>query len=67
VILESFEIEELVDAMRRLISDRVGLEQMKRSSREKIGQWSVEAAVDGLICAVERTKRRPMESLRNNQ
>lgn len=67
VILESFEVEELVDAMRRLISDRVGLEQMKRSSREKIGQWSVEAAVDGLICAVERTKRRPMESLRNNQ
>ncbi|MFM8395719.1 MAG: glycosyltransferase family 4 protein, partial [Acidobacteriota bacterium] len=58
-ILRSFEVDELAEAMRWMINDPAAMERMKRNSQEKIGQWSVEAAVSGLINAVENSRRRP--------
>lgn len=56
ITLTSFEIDELVEAMRQMINDRARLERMKEMSRVKIATWSVEAAVSGLTLAIERTK-----------
>ena len=58
ITLRSFNVEEVVAAMRRLIANPAELEQMKQYSRVKIDEWSVEAAAGGLIAAIERTSRR---------
>lgn len=58
IILRSFEVEEVVGAMRRLIDNRTELERMKQNSQAKIIAWSVEAAATSLIAAVEQTARR---------
>ena len=63
-ILQGFEVDELVESMRRMISDRATMERMKQNSRKKIDQWSVEAAVSGLINAVECTKRSTIRRLK---
>lgn len=58
IILRSFEVDEVVGAMRQLIGNRAELELMKQHSEAKIVEWSVEAAATCLIVAVERTVRR---------
>jgi len=58
VVLQSFEVEEIVSAMRRLVSNPAQLERMKLRSQVKIADWSVEAAARGLIAAVEQSMNR---------
>jgi glycosyltransferase involved in cell wall biosynthesis len=53
VKLEDFSIEGVARAMRLLAGDELLLRVMQRNSREKIQHWSIEAAAQGIIRAVE--------------
>ena len=53
VKLEEFSIAEVARAMRLLAGDKSLLRSMQQNSREKIQHWSIEAAAQGIICAVE--------------
>lgn len=55
VILESFEIDELAAAMRRLAGDEEGRRMRQQASRKKIMDWNIEAAARGVLAAVEAT------------
>lgn len=53
VRLESFSVEEMARAMKRLASDEPLLRSMQQCSRERIQGWSIEAAARGIVRAVE--------------
>jgi glycosyltransferase involved in cell wall biosynthesis len=56
--LESFSVEELARAMRRIASDERLRRSMQKRSREKIQAWSIESAACGIIRAVETSGRK---------
>ncbi len=58
-VLESFSVEELVAAMRRIAGNQERRQQMQMRSRQKIGQWSIQAFAHGIVHAVESTATRP--------
>jgi len=55
VKLEEFSVKEVARAMRLVSGDEMRLRAMRQNSREKIQQWTVEAAARGIIRAVEAT------------
>lgn len=55
ILLEGFEPDELARAMREMLNDPSKRGSMKHNSMEKIKYWSIEAAVCGIIRAVEES------------
>src|SRR5262249_10634541 len=55
VKLEELSADEVARAMRLVAGDESRLLAMQQSSREKIQQWTIEAAARGIIRAVEAT------------
>ena len=53
VALETFSVEELSDAMGSIARDRARLNSMKSRSLEMIEGWSIDAAAQGIIRAVD--------------
>ncbi|MCI0389012.1 MAG: glycosyltransferase family 4 protein [Acidobacteria bacterium] len=57
VALETFSVEELSDSMRLFAHDPARLRSMQSRSREKIKDWSIDAAAAGIIHAVESSAK----------
>lgn len=53
IVLQSFAVEELAGAMRRMIENNEMRIRMQANSRQKIAAWTIEAAAAGVIRAVE--------------
>ena len=53
VKLEEFSVDEVARAMRLLAGDKSLLRSMQQNSREKIQHWSIEAAAQSIIHAVD--------------
>jgi glycosyltransferase involved in cell wall biosynthesis len=62
VALETFSVEELSDSMRLFAHDRARLRSMQSRSREKIKDWSIDAAAAGIIHAVESSAKQNIKS-----
>jgi glycosyltransferase involved in cell wall biosynthesis len=60
--LESFSVAELAQAMKLLATDRRLLCSMQERSLEKISLWTIDGAAQGIIRAVEKTRRQEIRS-----
>ncbi|MEO6725246.1 MAG: glycosyltransferase family 4 protein [Blastocatellia bacterium] len=57
-VLDSFSADELAQAMRRIACDDALRHSMQQRSREKIRDWSIQAAALGIIHAVETSAQK---------
>ncbi|MBX3278337.1 MAG: glycosyltransferase family 4 protein [Acidobacteria bacterium] len=57
VALETFEVEEMTAALRRLAEDGEALRRMKEASRARIAEWSVEGAARGIEEVLSAARR----------
>jgi glycosyltransferase involved in cell wall biosynthesis len=68
IVLEGWGEEEIAQALRQLSgSEEEGRRALQQSSREKIARWGIEATVQGLIEAVERTPFRASRRRRDHR
>ncbi|MGE0883048.1 MAG: glycosyltransferase family 4 protein [Blastocatellales bacterium] len=62
IALESFSVNELAEAMKKVAGDAALLDLMQKRSREKIADWTIDSASQGIIMAVESSAyKRPVE------
>ncbi len=56
--LDGFSVDELAAAIRRIATDQMLRHSMQQRSRERIQDWTIEAAARGIIQAVEAAARK---------